>query len=551
MTWVGPTPEAIEKMGDKLSARKLMEQAGAPTLPAAELTADADLAAVAQGVGYPLLIKASAGGGGKGMRVVRSEADLLGAVGSAQREASAAFGDDTVYLERWLENCRHVEVQVLGDKHGNLIHCFERECSIQRRHQKIIEEAPSPATTPEIREKLVSAALSAARAISYESAGTVEFLLDGDDVWFLEMNTRLQVEHPVTEEITGLDLVREQLQVAQGEALSVTQKDLRMNGHAIEARIYAEDPGNNFLPTPGVIEVWNPSRGARFESGVRSGSEVGIEFDPMVAKVIVHAPTRRESALRLARVLESTRIQGITTNRDFLVSTLREPAFLSGDTTTDFVERIGPQLSREIGRAELVDSAITAAMMAQALRRDRARRLQTIPSGWRNTKMPAESVSFTHCDDEVTVNYRVRRSGAFDVTVDEQAHSVWVHAREGDRIELAIDGRRNTKHVLAKGARWLVHGTGGDLELVELPRFPVSDADAVAGGLVAPMPGKVTSIHVKVADEVEKGQLLFTVEAMKMENHVTAPFAGTVSKIHASQGDQVANGALVIVLAEQ
>ena len=550
MTWVGPTPEAIEKMGDKISARKVMARAGAPTLPAAEIPAGDDLSAAAREVGYPLLVKASAGGGGKGMRVVRSESDLRDAVASAQREASAAFGNDTVYFERWLETCRHVEVQVLGDKHGNLIHCFERECSIQRRRQKIIEEAPSPAVTPAIRERLVSVALAAARAIDYESAGTVEFLLDGENVWFLEMNTRLQVEHPVTEEITGLDLVREQLRVAQGETLSVTQSDLAVNGHAIEARIYAEDPANNFLPTPGTVEIWEPSQGARFESGVESGSVVGVEFDPMLAKVIVHAPTRREAGLRLARVLESTRIQGITTNRDFLVSTLRTPAFLSGDTTTDFVERIAPRPRREIGKDELAGSAIAVTMMAQALRRDQATSLKTIPSGWRNTKMPPESVTFKHRDEEITVNYRIARDGAFDVTVDDRALRVSLHSRDDDKIEITIDGRRNTRHVVARGNRWLVHGNAGDIELVELPRFPVAEADVVSGGLVAPMPGKVTSIHVSVGDEVEKGRLLFTLEAMKMENHITAPFAGAVAEIHAAEGNQVANGQLLIVLAE-
>ncbi|MCZ6863916.1 MAG: ATP-grasp domain-containing protein [Alphaproteobacteria bacterium] len=381
--WVGPPPEAIALMGDKLSAKNLMEQSEVPTLPAAEIKPGDDILAAASRIGYPVLVKASAGGGGKGMRIVASEGELLAAVDGARREAAASFGDDTVFLERWLAKCRHVEIQILGDTHGNLIHCFERECSIQRRHQKIIEEAPSPAVTPEIRARMGHAATSVARAIDYCSAGTVEFLLDGEDLWFLEMNTRLQVEHPVTEEVTGLDLVREQLRVAQGEALGYRQEDLQITGHAIEARIYAEDPLHDFLPTPGTVVAWEPSRSteARFDSGVESGTEVSIEFDPLLAKVIVHAPTRQEAALRLARVLETTRIQGMETNRDFLVATLRTPAFLAGDTTTDFVERVDPERRRAIARDELVAGGIAVAMVAQGRQRDGAEVLTTIPSG--------------------------------------------------------------------------------------------------------------------------------------------------------------------------
>lgn len=559
LIWVGPPPEAIRAMGDKLSAKNLMEQSNVPTLPAAELNSGDDLAATAKKIGYPVLIKASAGGGGKGMRVVESEGELQDAADSARREAAASFGDDTVFLERWLTSSRHVEIQILGDSHGNVIHCFERECSIQRRHQKIIEEAPSPAVTPELRTKMGDAAVAAAKAIGYCSAGTVEFLLDGTDFWFLEMNTRLQVEHPVTEEITGLDLVREQLRIAQGEALGYRQEDLHITGHAIEARVYAEDPTNDFLPAPGTVTVWEPSRSAeaRFESGVESGSEVGIEFDPMLAKVIVHAPTRREAALRLARVLETTRIQGITTNRDFLVHTLRDPAFLAGDTTTDFIERIAPERRRSVGDDELAESAIAVAMMAQGRRRDDAKVLMTLPSGWRNSMMPPETVRFAHGDEEITVNYRIQRGGnfavevAFATKVADEKYDVAIHRRTRDEIELVINGKRSTTAVASDGDCWLVHGVRGDVELVELPRFPVEGAEGVSGGLVAPMPGNVLSISVAVGDTVEKGQLMLILEAMKMEHRITAPRAGTVEAIHVEEGDQVSNGELLIVLAEE
>ena len=312
MTWVGPSPQAISAMGDKLSAKSLTERAGIPNLPSHGLKPGDDAASAAEEIGFPVLVKASAGGGGKGMRVVAGATELEAAIESARREARSAFGDDTLYLERWLSKARHIEIQILGDSQGNLIHCFERECSIQRRHQKIIEEAPSPALDESMRRRMGAAAVSVARAIGYVSAGTVEFLVQDQAFWFLEMNTRLQVEHPITEAITGIDLVREQLRIAQGEALDLTQDDLRIDGHAIEARLYAEDPAMDFLPASGRIVAWTPSRSteARYDSGIETGSTVGIEFDPMLAKVITHAPTRREAAQRLARALETTRPSG-------------------------------------------------------------------------------------------------------------------------------------------------------------------------------------------------------------------------------------------------
>jgi propionyl-CoA carboxylase alpha chain len=552
LSWVGPPPEAIAAMGDKLSAKRLMQEAKVPTLPSAELAVGKDPTEAARQVGFPVLVKASAGGGGKGMRVVESEAGLADAIESARREAAAAFGDDTLFLERWLEAARHVEIQLLGDSHGNLVHCFERECSIQRRHQKIIEEAPSSVVTPELRARMGEAAVSAGRAIGYASAGTVEFLLDGGDFWFLEVNTRLQVEHPVTEAITGLDLVREQLRVAQGEPLGFSQDALSIDGHAIEARLYAEDPENDFLPATGRVLCWQPSRTAeaRFDSGVETGSEVGIEFDPMLAKVIVHAPTRREAALRLARVLETTRVQGLPTNRDFLVATLRTDEFLAGDTTTDFIERVRPARRRVPTRGELAEAGLLVAMAAQCDRRAAANVLRTLPTGWRNSLMPPEELRFCREEEELAVEYRARRDGSFWTQIDGIEHRVLVRSREGDDIALEVDGRRIAGTVTAEGDRWLVHGPTGEVDLVELPRFPSSGAEAVAGGLVAPMPGKVLSTHVAVGDRVEAGQLLIVLEAMKMEHRITAPAAGSVSELRVAEGDQVANGELLVVLSE-
>ena len=565
LVWVGPSPEAIAAMGDKLSAKELMGEAKVPTLQAVELDEGADLAAAAAEVGFPALVKAAAGGGGRGMRVVESENELADAVEGARREAAAAFGDGTVFLERWLASSRHVEIQILGDLHGNLVHCFERECSIQRRHQKIIEEAPSPVVSDELRARMGAAAVAAGQAIGYASAGTVEFLVeqpaDGSaptDFWFLEVNTRLQVEHPVTEEITGLDLVREQLRIAQGERLGFGQDDLAIRGHAIEARLYAEDPANDFLPQTGQVQCWQPAPGmnARFDSGIESGSDVGIEFDPMLAKVIVGAATRREAALRLARVLETTRVQGIRTNRDFLVATLRSPEYLAGDTTTDFIERVAPEPVRRPSADEVVAAGICAAMAAQHDRRQAARIHPTIVSGWRNTVMPYERSEFeTGAGEALRIEYRIQRDGRFDTRAvardgEPSGHTVEFRRRTGDGVEVVIDGRRFRSTVTADGDRWLVHGPQGDVELRELPRFPVAGLEAVAGGLTAPMPGKVISTHAAVGDRVESGQLLLVLEAMKMEHRVTAPEPGTVSEFRVGEGEQVGNGELLVVIDE-
>ncbi len=551
MRWVGPSADAIAAMGDKLAAKALMQEAGVPTLPAIELESDTDFAAAAGEIGYPVLVKAAAGGGGRGMRIVEAEAELAEAVEGARREAKASFGDDTVFLERWLTAPRHVELQILGDLHGNLVHLFERECSIQRRHQKIIEEAPSPAVDPDLRARMGEAAVSAAQKIGYASAGTVEFLLDGGEFWFLEVNTRLQVEHPVTEEITGLDLVREQLRIAEGEALGYGQDDLAIEGHAIEARVYAEDPANDFLPTGGTVLAWEEADGGRFDTGIETGSAVSIEFDPMIAKVIVHAPTRREAAGRLARVLEKTRLQGVTNNRDFLVATLREPAFLAGDTTTDFIDRVQPSRTRGLSAEDLHHACIATALVGQARRRAAATVLADIPSGWRNSLMPPQRTRFRHDGEEVLVEYRAGRNDTFAVTIGESDYAVVVYEVDATGIDLEIDGRRTEASVSARDSLWLVHGSAGDVELEELSRFPSSERATVPGGLVAPMPGNVTAVHVAQGDTVEDGQLLLILEAMKMEHRITAPMSGSVKQLLVDPGDQVDNGALLVVLEEE
>jgi len=552
LIWIGPQPSVIARMGDKLAAKALMSAAGVPTLPAQEIGPGISLAAAAKTIGYPVLVKASAGGGGRGMRVVAAEADLEAAVASARREAGASFGDDTVFLERWLDQARHVEIQILGDRHGNLVHCFERECSIQRRHQKIIEEAPSPALSPDVRSAMCSAAVSAARSLGYSSAGTVEFLLKGRDFYFLEVNARLQVEHPVTEMIIGRDLVAEQIRIAEGEPLSFSQEDIAISGHAIEARLCAEDPSAGFLPAPGQLLAWRPSQqgGARFDSGVETGSLVSPEFDAMIAKVIVHAPSRREASARLARALETTRIQGLTTNRDFLVATLRTPEFLAGDTTTDFIERVAPAPVRLLPREALVRAAIATAIEGQAVRRRDARVLSGLPSGWRNTPMPMETLVLAAGDNDISLSYRRQRDGAFIVHVDGAEHHVLQISAGAGETDISIDGLRSCYRIVRHGPHWLTHGPDGDIALIERPRFPEAAGAESGGSLRAPMPGRIRSLMVSAGDSVGKGQVLLVLEAMKMEHRITAPKAGVVEAVHVHADEQVTNGQALLSLGE-
>jgi len=555
LTWIGPTPEAMAGMGDKLAAKRLMAGAGVPTLPSVEVTTndEGELKQAAANIGLPLLVKAAAGGGGKGMRIVSTLDELADAVAGAQREAAGAFGDDTVFLERYLDAPRHVEIQILGDSHGNVVHCFERECSIQRRHQKIIEEAPSPAMTADLRRQMGLAAVTAARAIGYVSAGTIEFLLDGNGrFFFLEVNTRLQVEHPVTEAITGLDLVREQIRIARGEPLELEQSDLAISGHAIEARIYAEDPANGFLPAIGTVLAWDPpgEPPARFDSGIETGSEVSVHFDPMLAKVIVHAPTRVEAALRLARVLERTRIHGVTTNRDFLAATLRHPAFLSGDTTTDFIERHAPARQRVPSEEDLRWAALAVTLKGQDERRRSATLLRTLPSGWRNNPSAMQDTKYLHQDRDLTVEYLCQRDGSFACVLDGTPATARVHSLRDDRIDLELNGARRVLAVTSSGNRSWVQGSSGEVQLVALPRFPEVEVDAVAGGYAAPMPGKVVSVHVTAGETVTRGKLLLVMEAMKMEHRITCvEDEGTVSEVRVAQGEQVAAGDVLVVVA--
>ncbi len=548
IAWVGPSPEAIRQMGDKIAAKALAEKAQVPTLPGSEDPADA------ASVGYPLLVKAAAGGGGKGMRVVASADALDESIAAAKREALGGFGDDRVFLERYVARARHIEIQILGDAHGHVVHLGERECSIQRRHQKIIEESPSPRVDPALRETMGEAALRLARELDYQSAGTVEFLVDDEtgEFFFLEVNTRLQVEHPVTELVTGIDLVREQLRVAAGEPLDFDQEDIEFDGAAVEVRLYAEDPANDFLPATGTLAAYAPADEpeVRWDSGVEQGSVVGTDFDPMLAKVIAWAPTRREAAGRLALGLARTHLGGVVTNRDFLVNVLRTTAFLDGDTTTDFIERIGPARVREVSEAERVRAAQLAALWTQAHHRADAPVLASIPSGWRNGRLPDQQIVYDHGETTLTVRYHALRDGGFRVSSDAEIDDAdaRIHAWGVDGIDAEIGGHRSRAWITRAGDQVIVQGANGDLVLNERPRFKLPGSDEEEGGFVARMPGKVIQLRVAKGDAVAAGDTVLVLEAMKMEHPMRATEDGTVTAVHVSEGDQVEAGTLLLVV---
>ena len=553
LIFVGPSPSAIAKMGDKLAAKQIAEAAGVPTLHSVQVGLD-DLAhatAQAESIGYPVLVKASAGGGGKGMRIVPSP-ELLGeSIASAVREAEAAFGDGTVFLEKYLEAPRHIEIQVFGDIHGTLTHLFERECSIQRRHQKIIEESPSTVLTDTQRAEMGAAALKVCEAVEYVGAGTVEFLFSDNHFYFLEMNTRLQVEHPVTELVTGLDLVRMQIEVAEGCPLPPEAVSPTMNGHAIEARVYAEDPRNGYLPSIGRIEQFR-IEGARVDSAVEMGSEVSVFYDPMIAKVVVHAQTRRDAIRLLARSLGSASIHGVTTNRDLLVGILTHAEFDAGSTDTTFLER-NPASLLAVPRADVGVTrrhAVAAALVGQHQRRSDATVLSDVPSGWRNSPSQPQQISYTTEHGEMHVSYLFARH-SLDVSVDDQPQETSIHALGADHADLQFGAQRLRYTVATNGNRWFVDGPDGSSSLVEIPRFPDAEVELAVGSMISPMPGKVIRVSVGVGDQVKAGTSLIIIEAMKMEHTVAAPADGTVVSVNVAMGEQVqADQVLVVIDAD-
>ena len=543
LIWVGPNSRVITSMGDKLKAKDIAEKAGVPTLP---MTTDPKKA---NSIGYPILIKAAAGGGGKGMRIVEDKKDLKEAIAGAQREAKTGFGDDRVFIERYVASSRHIEIQILGDSQGNVVHLGERECSIQRRHQKIIEESPSPRVNPEMRAAMGDAAIKLAKKLKYESAGTVEFLVDDKtgEFWFLEVNTRLQVEHPVTEEVTGKDLVYEQLRIARGEELGYSQDDITWTGSSIEARLYAEDPSNDFLPATGTLIAYESDINidARWDTGIEQGSVVGTDFDPMLAKVITKGKTRVDAANKLALALESLHIGGVTTNRDFLVASLRSEDFLNGKTTSDFIEKTNPQRAVILDGESLENALSAASLWIQGQNRENATILREIPTGWRNSRLPGQKITFNYLDQDIEITYRSNRDGSFTVNKGITAKIIeWTPSG----IDIEVNNSRFFSKITRDSDSVVVHGPWGDALFKILPRFTLPGSEQQAGGLVAPMPGKVIDLKVKVGSKVKKGDTLVILEAMKMEHQVKASEDGKVTKVLIKKDDQLENGALLMVV---
>ncbi|HEY5637441.1 MAG TPA: acetyl/propionyl/methylcrotonyl-CoA carboxylase subunit alpha [Burkholderiales bacterium] len=567
IVFVGPPPEAIAAMGDKSAAKALMEKSGVPLVPGyhGENQDPAFLAGEAKKIGFPVLIKASAGGGGKGMRIVRDAKEFGAALAGAKREASAAFGDERVLIERYLERPRHIEVQVFGDTQGSFVYLFERDCSVQRRHQKVLEEAPAPGMTDARRKSMGETAVAAARSVAYVGAGTVEFIAEQDGrFYFMEMNTRLQVEHPVTEMITGLDLVEWQLRVAAGEPLPLAQADLSIRGHAIEARVYAENPDKGFLPSTGTLRhLATPEAAAfttlggalRVDSGVRAGDAISPWYDPMIAKLIAWGETREAACARLAAALDGFEVAGVSTNIEFLARVVRSNAFANADLDTGLIERERPALFPK--RPPAPDEALAAAAWAE-LRLEEAethRKAGTSSDphspwnavdGWRLNEDSHHDFIFVDGNIEYPVTVRFTPQGERLVIADRE-YALGGEALPDNGWRLRLDTRSFHARAVRDGETWHVFTGGAARRFILRDPLQGLDADAGGGSLAAPMPGKVIAVMAKAGARVSKGAPLLVLEAMKMEHTLSAPADGTVKEVRCATGEQVLEGVELIV----
>ncbi|HEV8028013.1 MAG TPA: acetyl-CoA carboxylase biotin carboxylase subunit [Stellaceae bacterium] len=547
ITFIGPSPDAIRAMGHKAAARRQMSEIGIRCVPGYDGAEQSEhvLARAAAQIGFPVMVKAAAGGGGKGIRLVATPDRLAGALTAARSEAAKAFGSDELILEKAIAAPRHVEIQIFADRHGNVIHLFERECSIQRRHQKVIEEAPSPAMTPALRSAMGEAAVAVARAIGYVGAGTVEFLLTPDGhFYFLEMNTRLQVEHPVTEMITGLDLVEWQLHVAAGEALPLRQDAVTLGGHAIEARLYAEDAHADFLPQAGTVLAWEPPSGAglRVDHGIAPGLTVSPYYDPLLAKIVAHGATRQEARRRLASALQDTLVLGIETNRRFLIDCLAHPAFVAGDTSTAFIERHLPPASRRRPAADARMIALAAALIAGTAKPGLGH--------WHSSGKASSPMLLRSGDAKTAIDFVEDEAGSCRVAWNGTSQALEILAVDGTSVRFLADGLVETaRFAWQEGA--LLLSLDGVTERFEDVLLAPRDGGAAAGAAaaLAPMTGMIAAVRVKAGDAVRKGQCLVILEAMKMEHEILAPRDGTVSSVLVTPGEQVKTRKLLVELA--
>ncbi|MCL4113196.1 UNVERIFIED_CONTAM: hypothetical protein GTU68_002846 [Idotea baltica] len=555
LIFIGPPVEAINAMGSKAKAKEIMQKADVPCVPGYQGNNQSTqkLTAEAVKIGFPILLKATAGGGGKGMRIVRNESELENAITSAKSEAKNAFGNDELIIEKYIESGRHIEFQIIGDEHGNIIHLLERECTIQRRYQKVIEESPSPVLSEKLRQEMGEISVQAGKAINYTNAGTVEYILaekeNGEhDFYFLEMNTRLQVEHPVTEEITGVDLVQLQIEIAEGKPLTIQQENVKGCGYAIECRLYAEDAANNFTPVTGNVLNWVVPEmdGLRIETDISSGAEVSIYYDPMIAKVITHGANRAEAQRKMTYALQHLTCLGTTTNQDFLIHILQNKDFKLGNYDTHFIELLDLTL---LTKTNNEIACIAATLYGWNERNNQRTLLKTMPSGWRNNCYQKQFETWNIADEALKIQYRYNNN-IFNFEAGENEYIISNLRVNGGEISFQINEQLTNFTIVNNKDNYYLHSSEfGNYILTKIDRFPEKETEKVKGGYTAKMPSQILKIHVAEGQEVKEGDKLLVSTSMKMENTLYADEAGTVTAIYVAEGENVEAGATLLQLS--
>ncbi len=559
--FIGPNPDAIEAMGSKSAAKSLMKKNGVPIIDGYQGADQSEETLIEESkkIGFPLLLKATAGGGGKGMRIVRDQSQLKDEIAAAKRESKSAFGNDELIIEKYIESGRHIEFQIFGDKHGNVLHMFERECTVQRRYQKVIEESPSPVMNDSLREKMSTAAINAAKALNYDNAGTVEFIYDDNsgEFYFLEVNTRLQVEHPVTEAITGLDLVKMQIESAEGRALSLTQEQIRAKGYAVEVRLYAENASQNYQPVTGRIHKFTIPKvdGLRVDSGIESGSDISVFYDPMIAKLIVWADSRNEAHNKMSYVLDMLICQGITTNQNLLSAVLKDEDFRNGNYNIHYLkEKESILIGDSISVKNITKASIAAIMYDWNFRESKRGLLRSIPSGWRNSFYAFNKEIFLSREVEHILLYRYLGNNKFlfkNQDKEEITFHVEFVAFQNDILRISIDEIQSSYTILKNGNQFFVNNQNvGNIILQQKERFPEREKEKIKGGYEAPMPSQIVSILVQENQKVKQGDPLIVISSMKMENTISAEENGVVKEVYAKEGKNVEAGFLLMKIEQ-
>lgn len=556
LIFIGPNPNAIEWMGSKSKAKEIASQHNVPLVPGyrGENQELQTFINAAKEVGYPVLLKAAAGGGGKGMRIIHEEKEMEDGFHAAKREAMNAFGDDELLLEKYFPSSRHIEIQIFGDKHGNAVYLLERECSIQRRYQKIFEESPSPVLDETTRKEMGEAAVRLARALKYDNAGTVEFIWSEGRFYFLEVNTRLQVEHPVTESITGLDLVKLQIEVASGLPLSVKQEDVKANGYALECRLYAEDTVNHFLPTTGKLLAWETPalEGLRYDSGIETGSEISIYYDPMISKIIAHGSNRTEAIRKMEYALRHLVCLGTTTNHSFLLSTIQHPAFIKGDYDTHFIaNHLKPSESEQYTPQQVNLSLIAATLAKWSDEQQNRILLKEMPSGWRNNFFAPQKFTFDYKGEKFAINYRLT-DGVFSFSTSGDLYEVKLLSYNNGKLSAIIQKQVHNFNIVYNDNDYYVqHQQFPQIKLTLQSKLPAKEKEVVKGGYVSPMPASVIKVLVNAGDAVKNGQSLLVLSSMKMENTITSNDDGVVEEIYVAAGENIEAGKLLLKIKTQ